>query len=49
MSQIYTKKEGCKNTVKDLSSQNLRVSTPVDDKITLNMNQMDKRLAHWCL
>lgn len=49
MSHTHAKAEGYKHTVKDPSNQNFRLSIPVDAKITLNMNQMNKGVDHWCL
>lgn len=49
MSHTHAESEGCKHTVKDPSNQNFRLSSRVDAKITLNMNQMDKSVCHWCL
>lgn len=49
MSHPHAEAEGYKHTVKDPSNQNFRLSIPVDAKITLNMNQMNKGVDHWCL
>lgn len=49
MLRTHAESEGCKHTVKDPSNQNFRLSSRVDGKITLNMNQMGKRVCHWCL
>lgn len=49
MSHPHAEAEGYKHAVKDPSNQNFRLSIPVDAKITLNMNQMNKGMDHWCL
>lgn len=49
MSHTHAEAEGCKHTVKDPSNQNFRLSVPGNAHITLNMNQIDKGVDHWCL
>lgn len=49
MSHTHAEAEGCKHTVKDPSNQNFRLSVPGNAQITLNMNQIDKGVDHWCL